>query len=544
MSRFQKLVVGWWVCFLGLSPLLVGCQGRPWQDVPSDIWWKDAVFYEVFVRSFYDSNGDGIGDFKGLTEKLDYLNDGDPQTTTDLGVTALWLMPIHPSPSYHGYDVTDYRVVNPDYGTLEDFKALLQAAHARGIRVIMDFVVNHTSVEHPWFKASASGDERYRDWYLWADENPGYPGPWGDPAWHELNGRYYYGVFWSGMPDLNYNNPEVTAEIESIAAFWLKEVGVDGFRLDGAKHLIEDGQTQENTAQTHAWLKSFHAFVKGVSPEAVVVGEVWSPSEQTAPYVQNGELDLAFNFPLADEMISAASFYDGRRMSTALMQQARIYGEALYAPFLSNHDQPRVMTRLLGDEDRARGAASLLLTAPGVPFLYYGEEIGMSGGKPDPSIRTPMQWSAEDQAGFTRGTPWEPVNPDYPQKNVAAQSGDDSSLLAHYRRLIAIRNQHYALRSGAYVPVKASNSRLFASLRTAEKETLLVLVNLGKEPISAVELSWEESPLRGEYRPTLLLGKGAPARLKVGEKGEVSGFRPVEEIAPFSTVIIQYRSPD
>jgi alpha-amylase len=225
-----------------VTGLPAGTDGKP--------WWNDAVFYEVFVRSFYDSNGDGIGDFNGLTAKLDYLNDGNPATTTDLGVTALWLMPIHPSPSYHGYDVTDYYDVNPQYGTLADFKRLLAEAHKRGIRVILDLVLNHTSLQHLWFVAAQDPQSPYRDWYLWSPTDPGWPGPWGEKVWYANGRSYYYAIFDKNMPDLNYTNPAVTAKLDDVARFWLAEVGVDGFRLDAAKHLIEAGQVQENTAST------------------------------------------------------------------------------------------------------------------------------------------------------------------------------------------------------------------------------------------------------------------------------------------------------
>src|SRR3954454_6585589 len=217
-------------------------------DAPASHDWNGRTWYELFVRSFADGDSDGIGDFKGLTAKLDYLNDGDPGTTSDRGVTGLWLMPVDQSPSYHGYDVTDYRTVERDYGSNADFKAFLAAAHARGMEVIVDLVLNHTSAEHPWFTASAAGTDDKADWYVWSDENPGWLGPGGSVAWHERDGRWYYGVFSDGMPDLNLRSDAVTAELEDVARFWLRDMGVDGFRLDAAKHLIEDGKdAQVNT---------------------------------------------------------------------------------------------------------------------------------------------------------------------------------------------------------------------------------------------------------------------------------------------------------
>ena len=205
-------------------------------------WWNEAVFYEIFVRSFKDSNGDGIGDFQGIIQQLDYLNDGDPNTTDDLGINAIWLMPIFPSPSYHGYDVTNYQDVNPDYGTLEDFQQLLEECHARGIRVIIDFVINHTSDKHPWFQAALDPASPYHEYYVWSETKPQGLGPLGQESWFKApNGKYYYAVFWSGMPDLNYNNPKVTEEIYAATQFWLEE-GVDGFRVDAARYLFEEGE--------------------------------------------------------------------------------------------------------------------------------------------------------------------------------------------------------------------------------------------------------------------------------------------------------------
>jgi alpha-amylase len=213
-------------------------------------WWNDTIFYEIFVRSFCDSNGDGIGDFNGITEKLDYLK--------NLGVTGLWLMPINPSPSYHGYDVTNYFAVNPDYGTIADFKTLVSEAHNRGIRVIIDMVLNHTSSQHPWFIAAQDPNSPYRNFYIWSDTKPVYSGPWGEQVWYPTITGYYYAIFSQSMPDLNYRNTEVTAQMENAVKFWLETTGIDGFRLDAARHLIENGTVQANTPETHAWFKQFH----------------------------------------------------------------------------------------------------------------------------------------------------------------------------------------------------------------------------------------------------------------------------------------------
>jgi alpha-amylase len=283
-----------------LNGLPQGTDGMP--------WWNDTVFYEVFVRSFKDSNGDGIGDFNGLIEKLDYLNDGDPATTTDLGVTGLWLMPIQPSPSYHGYDVTDYYTVNPQYGNMQDFRRLVDEAHQRGMRVTIDLVLNHTSSDNPWFVESQKLDSPYRDWYIWSQNNPGYLGPWSQNVWYSGDNGFYYALFWERMPDLNYRNPAVVQEMKKVANFWLGDVGVDGFRLDAAKHIVEEGKVQENTPANHAWWKEFRSAYKADNPQAMTVGEVWSSNDQAAKYVQGDELDLVFNFDMSSAMLSAANF--------------------------------------------------------------------------------------------------------------------------------------------------------------------------------------------------------------------------------------------
>ena len=251
-------------------------------------WWEDRVFYQAFVRSFADSDADGIGDLQGLISRLDYLNDGDPATTDDLGVTALWLMPIAESPSYHGYDVTDYRTVEPDFGTNDDFKALVAAARERGIEVIVDLVINHTSVEHEWFQASRTPGTAFDDWYIWEDEDPGFASPDGRVVWHRDGDRYYYGFFWEGMPDLDLTTAGVTTEMDEIARFWVDEMGAAGFRLDAARHLIEDGSTLANTPETFDWLRGFKGRLQAEAPEALLLGEVWDSTETASSYVRDG----------------------------------------------------------------------------------------------------------------------------------------------------------------------------------------------------------------------------------------------------------------
>ena len=504
-------------------------------------WWSDAIFYQIFVRSFYDSNGDGIGDFNGITEKLDYLNDGDPKTTTDLGISGIWLMPINPSPSYHGYDVTDYYDVNSDYGTMDDFKRLLDEAHKRGIYVIMDLVLNHTSVEHPWFQEARDNPESARHgWYVWADENPKYYGPWGQKVWHPMGSGYYYAIFWSGMPDLNYTNPEVTAEMQNVVAFWLRDVGIDGFRLDAARHLIEDGEKQENTEATHTWWENFRLQSKAINPNAIAIGEIWTSNSAVAQYVEGDELDMAFNFDLATQILDTVEGGYGRALRDAILLSYTSFPPGTYATFLTNHDQNRVMDQLAGDANEARLAATVLLSIPGTPFIYYGEEIGMTGSKPDEMIRTPLAWSGEDdKAGFTTGRPWEAINSEYAEVNVATQSADPGSLLSHYRTLIHLRNDHVALRVGEYIPVDAGNTSVLAFLRVSQEEVVLVVVNLSEEAVSDYSLALAQGPLAGKYAAYTLLGEGELPALRANAAGGFDAYLPLPELPAYGSYIIQ-----
>jgi glycosidase len=462
-------------------------------------WARGATFYEIFVRSFADSDGDGIGDLRGLAARLDYLNDGDPSTTSDLGIEGIWLMPIFASPSYHGYDTVDYREINPQYGTTADFDTFLAAAHARGIRVIVDLVVNHTSSAHPWFVESSSSPRApRRDWYVWRADDPGWRQPWGGgPTWHERNGSYFYGIFGGGMPDLNYENPAVREEVKSIASFWIGH-GVDGFRLDAARHLMADGpgELQNNTPGTHAFWKEFSAHIRATAPGALLVGENWTSTDKIAPYfgstakVAGGdELPMSFDFPLAGAILQAVRTRDAGAIVTTLADVARLYpAEVLDGTFITNHDMPRVATELGPDPARLRSAAALLLTLPGTPFLYYGEELGLVGNKPDPNIRTPMPWDdGEPGGGFTTGTPWRAFAAGREQANVAAQSQDPGSLLAHYRRLVHLRASSPALRRGTIKVLDpgAGNGQLLAFIREAEGERMLVAHNLGAADASA-----------------------------------------------------------
>lgn len=538
--------------FLVVS-LLIGCapaQPAPATPVEATVnpvaeptnWWKDAVFYEIFVRSFYDSDGNGIGDFNGITEKLDYLNDGDPATTTDLGVTGIWLMPIFPSPSYHGYDVTDYYNVNPQYGTMDDFKHLLEEAHKRGINVVIDMVINHTSEQHPWFKdAKKDINSPYRDWYIWSETDPGYQGPWNQDVWHPSLTGYYYGIFEGFMPDLNYKNPEVTAEMEKIYSFWLTDIGVDGFRLDAAKHLIEEGAIQQNTPSTHEWYQQVYPVYKEMAPSAMTVGELFGDSMSVASrYVKQNEFDLIFNFQLASTIISAAQSGRGRNVSRVIETSNAFLPEYQYAPFLTNHDQNRVMGELQNDVNKAKVAAAMMLTTPGTPFIYYGEEIGMTGNKPDENIRRPMQWDGSENGGFTTGKPWRSPDANVSEVNVAAQTGDASSLLSLYRDLIHLRSEHSALRTGEYFVVDCNHPAIYAILRRDDNETMLILINLDSEPVADYKLSLDNAGLTNNaYSAETLYGE-TQAQGPTVTDGGFNEYHPVDELAPYSTVIIKF----
>jgi alpha-amylase len=503
-------------------------------------WWNDTVFYEIFVRSFFDSNGDGIGDFNGLTEKLDYLNDGNPNTSADLGITGIWLMPIYPSPSYHGYNVTDFYAVNPEFGTMDDFTNLLNAAHARGIRVILDITLNHTSTQHPWFIEACDPNSPYHDWYIWSDDDPGYRGYWGQQVWFPYNNLYFYSTFSANFADLNYNNPEVQVEMQNVVRFWLEDIGVDGFRLDAAKHMIEEGSNQANTAATHTFWENFRTFYKQINPLAITVGEIWDTPEITAEYLQGDEFDLAFDFYLAYNFIQPVNDGNSLPLNDQIELSYTSVPSNQFATFLTNHDQDRVMSQLGNDPQRAMVAASLMLTAPGVPFLYYGEEIGMTGQKPDERIRSPMQWSIDPFAGFSTGSPWQSLQSNWGSFNVESETNDPASILSHYRNLILIRSQHAALRAGDLNVLTTGNDALYAILRISQQEAVLVLVNLSGSPVSDYALGVAQSSLAdGSYMSYPILGEGVFAPVTSNASGGFSQYVPIPEIAPYATIILQ-----
>jgi len=503
-------------------------------------WWNDRVFYEVFVRSFYDSDGNGIGDLQGLIDKLDYLNDGDPTTDTDLGVTGIWLMPVAQSPSYHGYDVVDYKTIEEDYGTNEDFERLMAEAHERGIVVITDLVLNHTSSQHPWFLDSETPGSEHETWYIWTTERPTYSGPWGQQVWYKVGLRWYYALFWEGMPDLNYRNGAVTEAMLDVTRFWLEEMGVDGFRLDAIRHLIEDGPVQENTPETHEWVKGFNRYVHALNPDALIIGEVWDDTAEIVKYV-GGQLDVAFEFDLAQAILDSVWRGDNSALLAAQESILAHYPEGQYAPFLTNHDQNRVMNALRNDVASAKVAAALLLTNPGVPFIYYGEEIGMRGAKPDERIRTPMQWDSSETAGFTTGEPWEALAGDLETVNVATQDADPDSLLNQYRALIRLREAHPALRAGDAALVTSTSQKVYAMLRHGEGETLLIVANLSDEPVSEYSLALESGPLAGALGAEVLFGQGEAVALQVNADGGFDAYVPLPVLEPKSVLVIALR---
>lgn len=441
---------------------------------------SEGVWYEIFVRSFQDSDGDGIGDLAGVTVRLPYLS--------ELGVDGIWLTPIHPASSYHGYDVTDYTAVAAEVGDLDDFGALVAEAHARGIRVILDLVPNHTSRDHPWFQAALAGDEEARKRYVWRDADPGWVGL-GGPAWHPAGDEVYLGLFWSGMPDLNFENPWVRAELQKIMRFWL-ERGVDGFRVDAIQHIVEseDGIIA-GTPGTMAWVREMQAWLRRVAPHAFWLGETYALSAPAvAAYHHEGDLDMSLDYPFWAALFDALSQRSAGPLETALEQSARLYPpQASRAVFSANHDQlrPASVLGVLGrDEPRLKLVAGLLTTLPGTPLLYYGQEIGLPNGpgQRDEQKRTPMTWSAGPGRGFSDARPWTGFSSDDPALSVEAQRADPDSLWSTYRTLIALRRGVPALVRGTTTVLAPEAAQLLAFVREEGGERVLVVANLGAGP--------------------------------------------------------------
>jgi glycosidase len=507
---------------------------------PAD-WRRGGTCYEVFVRSFADSDGDGVGDLNGLTAKLDYINDGDPARMGDLGAQCIWLMPVSESPSYHGYDVADYYAVDREYGTTADFKRLIAEAHRRGIRVLVDLVLNHASSEHPYFQeALRDTASPYRAWFRFSPTPQG-RGPWGAEAWHRspVRDEYYYGVFWQGMPDLNYDTPAVREEARRVATHWLREMGVDGFRLDAIPYLVEEGDRLAGTPGTIRLMDEWSAHVRSIAPNAYTVGEVWDSVGAMLPYYPNG-LDSHFAFELSDGILAAVSTGRAGRIFPGYLRLQDTLPAHRWSPFLRNHDQARTRTVLGGDRAKERVAATLLLTLPGLPFLYYGEEIGMTGDKPDERIRTPMQWAARPGLGFTTGTPWQVSQPDSFTTTVEAQDADPGSLLNLHRRLVHLRAANPALAGGTLIRLVAATDAVAAYVRRDGNRAVLVVANLGSTPATRVEVASRAGALPpGRYAPAPLLGGPAAAPLTVGADGTVRGYVPFETMGPMEIHVLE-----
>ena len=520
-----------------LASMLVAHAAEAQRPLPA--WTRGATCYEVFVRSFQDSDGDGVGDLRGLTRKLGYID--------SLGARCIWLMPVAESPSYHGYDVTDYYRVDREYGTNADFKAFMAAAHRRGIRVLVDMVLNHASSEHPTFQAALRDTASpYRAWYRWSPTKPSELNPWGQSNWHKspVRDEWFYGFFWSGMPDLNYTHRPVVDEAKKIARFWLREMGVDGFRLDAVPYLVEEPGAIHHSPATHAVLREYGAYVRSIAPQSYTVGEVTEPSDVLYDYYPD-QLDSYFAFQLADSLIAAARRGTaGGVLAPVVALQRRVPG-ARWSPFLRNHDQPRTRTELGGDVAKTRVAATLMLTMPGLPFVYYGEEIGMTGSKPDERLRTPMQWRAGAGAGFTTGKPWEQLQDDSATITVAAQERDAGSLLNLHRRLIHLRRSHPALASGQLVPLSASDPAVVAYLRREGRRVALVVANLGAEPLRGVAVSSDAGAIpSGRWRLRSLLSAERGAIIAAGRDGRLAGVVPMEVLAPTQAYVFDLTAPN
>lgn len=439
------------------------------------------VFYEIFVQSFYDSDNDGIGDINGVIAKLDYLE--------ELGVDGIWLMPVHPSPTYHKYDVTDYYGIHKDYGTLDDYKKFVKEAHKRNMMVLLDLVVNHTSSCHPWFKeATKNKKNQYLDYYVWSSDttvinnNP--------HQWHQVkdsNGdslceEKYFGFFWHEMPDLNFDNPDVREEIKKIGRYWLKEIGVDGFRLDAIRFIYPENEKEKN----YQWWQEFRKSMEEINPDFFMVGEVWGEDTVIAPFLDKG-VHAGFNFELSFAIEKNLISEKKGDIIEKLMKSKRAYEKYsdcyFDAIFLKNHDQNRIAS-ILKNEEKAKLAVTILLTLPGIPFIYYGEEIGMLGKKPDKYIREPMIWQIDSlDSGRTR---W--MNPVYSTDStiisVENQLSDLGSILNHYKKLIHLRKNNEILKFGELSPFDVPGKSVLAYKREYSGQELIVIHNLSKTTIS------------------------------------------------------------
>ena len=494
------------------------------QAADDPLWYKDAVIYELHVRAFCDSNGDGIGDFPGLVEKLDYLQ--------DLGVTALWLLPFYPSPMRDdGYDISDYRDVNPAFGTLRDFKVFLREAHRRGLRVITELVINHTSDQHPWFQRArrAPKGSKLRDYYVWSDDPDRYSDTriifqdfessnW---TWDPIAEQYYWHRFYSHQPDLNFDNPVVQKEVIKTLDFWM-EMGIDGMRLDAVPYLYErEGTNCENLPQTHQLLRKLRAHIDATFPNRMLLAEANQWPEDAAAYFGAGdECHMNFNFPLMPRMFMAVQLENSYPVTDILESTPRIPDSCQWAVFLRNHDE--LTLEMVTDEDRdymyrvyaadpqarinlgirrrlaplmqtrqkVELMTGLLLSLPGTPVLYYGDEIGMGDNiylGDRNGVRTPMQWSSDRNAGFSRANPQKLylppiIDPEYHYEsvNVEAQQANPSSLLWWTKRMLTLRNQHKVFGRGTLQVLDPDNAKVLAFIRALGEQRILVVVNLSR----------------------------------------------------------------
>lgn len=510
------------------------------QTLPPE-WTHGATCYEVFVRSFQDSDGDGIGDFNGLTSKLDYINDGNPNSTKSIGARCIWLMPFTSAASYHGYDATDYYHVSKEYGTDADFKRFVAEAHKRGIKVLFDLVLNHVSSQHPWFQSALRDTASpYRNWFIWS-KTPTPVKNWGGTVWGKspVRDEYYYSIFWSGMPDLNYENPAVVAEAEKIGKYWLTEMGVDGFRFDAIPYLVETDGVVAHTPATHRLLHDYQAYLRSVKPDVYTVGEVSYGNDTLLTYYPE-QLESYFAFEVADSLIAAVKHGNAKGMLAPVLRLQADVPQNRFAPFLSNHDQTRVRTKLGGDMAKTRVATFLLLTLPGTPFVYYGDDIGMMGDKPDERLRTPMQWTAARGAGFTTGKPWERLAGDSATVTVAAEERDPKSLLAEVRRMVHLRASDPVLADGELIPLAASNDAVAAYVRRDGNHAVLVVVNLSKSAARNVSLSSATGALApGRWRLDDMLGNARPSSMYVDETGKLAGYVALPELAPLQGYLFE-----
>jgi maltose alpha-D-glucosyltransferase/alpha-amylase len=494
-------------------------------------WYKQAIVYQVHVRSFSDANGDGIGDFPGLTQRLDYVQ--------ELGVNAIWLMPFFPSPLRDdGYDIADYRSVHPSYGTLGDFKTFLSMAHERGIRVIIEMVLNHTSDQHPWFLESRSSrDNPKRDWYVWSESDSKYRGTriifldteMSNWAWDPISKEYYWHRFFSHQPDLNYDNPAVREEMWDVMKFWL-ELGIDGFRLDAVPYLIErEGTSCENLPETHSIVRELRKRVDEQFPGVMLLAEANQWPADLRPYFGNGdEFHMAFHFPLMPRMFMALRLEDRKPITEILQQTPEIPPSCQWCLFLRNHDEltlemvtdierdymydiyagDKAMRLNLGirrrlapllDNDRRRIELmnGMLMSMPGTPIIYYGDEIGMGDNiylGDRNGVRTPMQWSGGWNGGFSNADPeslYSPpiLNPVYGYQavNVLSQTRTQHSLLSWMKHIINTRRSTPVFGSGSIRFLYPANHRILAYVRQLGRETVLVVNNLSSAA-QAVEL--------------------------------------------------------